>query len=652
MRIQGLVLASCLFVLIESGRAADRKNSPMATPATGKALEIFLKPYEESDFLTFPERRENSIRLFDGIPEVWTSRTPAGLARIELTAQPGEYFVFQIGVYAHRKALSDVRAEWTDLTGASTIAGTNMTCFNLGGIDHLGRPFRKRVDVRRGRMQPFWFGVALPEDARGPYHTRITLGASNVKACSVEVILTVQGEKIVNSGFDRGKSLSRLAWLNTKLGLDAGPTGGFPPPRRSGRTVQILGRAIEIGGDGLPAGIYSSFEPSNQFLVEQSQPILNGPFRFVLVREDGTGVPLNSGPLEFTEESPVGVMWTARSVSPEVVLSCSGRLEFEGFIEYGMTLVGRRSLKLKDIRLEVPIRREMAPYMMGLNHEGGARPRTWRWHWDTTRNQDMLWVGAVNGGLRFKWKGDNYVRPLINIYYAYGPLRLPRSWGNNGRGGVNVRETGGTVLVEAYSGNRELRAGDTLHFNFELLVTPLKVTNPEVRWGDRYFHGGGPAASRKVGMADSVGANIVNIHHAEDIYPFINYPYLDENVAALRGLAKDAHAHDKLLKLYYTTREITKNLPEFWALFSLDGEVIYPGPGNACTTVINPRGPDEWLKRNLKERYIPAWLNTIAEGPFTGELDLAVITTPDSRLNNFYIGGLDAGASRHRRPVH
>lgn len=29
------------------------------------------------------------------------------------------------------------------------------------------------------------------------------------------------------------------------------------------------------------------------------------------------------------------------------------------------------------------------------------------------------------------------------------------------------------------------------------------------------------------------GANIINIHHAEDVYPFINYPYLDENIPGL-----------------------------------------------------------------------------------------------------------------------
>ena len=68
--------------------------------------------------------------------------------------------------------------------------------------------------------------------------------------------------------------------------------------------------------------------------------------------------------------------------------------------------------------------------------------------------------------------------------------------------------------------------------------------------------------------------------------------------------------------------------------------MIYPGPGNESRTIINTNGPAEWLKNNLRENYIPAWYNIIQEGKFRGELDLSVITTPDSRLNNFYIGGL------------
>ena len=613
----------------------------MSIPASRESLERFLKPYVDREFLTFPEKRENAIRLFDAIPEVWTSRSADDLSHLKVTVQPGEYFVFQIGVFAHQKTLQGLKAEWTDFKGASIIRKTGMTCFNLGGIDFLGNAFQKRVDISLSRVQPLWFGVAIPKDAKGVCRTTVTIAAENAGPSEVDVELTVQGEQIKNSGFDRGKSLSRLAWLNTTIGSVEKPTKGFTSPKRHGRAIDILGRTVEIGDGGLPSRISTFFEPSNQFLVRTAEQLLSEPFRFVIILEDGTQLQMKPGVLRFAQETPAATAWSVTSTSPEADLACTARLEFDGFIDYKLKLNAKETLKVKDIRLELSLHKEKATYMMGLNHEGGQRPPEWHWQWDTTKNQDMLWVGDVNGGVRLKWKAENYVRPLVNIYYSYGPLRLPSSWGNSGKGGVNISEEGNTVLVNAFSGNRDLSPGQALHYDFEMLVTPMKLVDSDVRWNDRYFHGGGTNARGKILRADSIGANIINIHHAEDIYPFINYPYLDENVAALRALADDAHAHNKRLKLYYTTRELTKNLPEFWALFSLDGEAIYPGPGNATKTIINPNGPDEWLKKNLKERYIPAWLNPIVEGPFKGELDLAVLTTPDTRLNNFYIGGLD-----------
>jgi len=60
------------------------------------------------------------------------------------------------------------------------------------------------------------------------------------------------------------------------------------------------------------------------------------------------------------------------------------------------------------------------------------------------------------------------------------------------------------------------------------------------------------------------------------------------------------------VKVYYTTRELTVNLPELWPFQSLKGEVVYSGPGAVTKTVADPLGPDIWLKENLRGRkYIP-----------------------------------------------
>ena len=123
--------------------------------------------------------------------------------------------------------------------------------------------------------------------------------------------------------------------------------------------------------------------------------------------------------------------------------------------------------------------------MMGLHHEGGLRPKdTYAWPWDTTRNQDMLWLGQVNGGLRMKWKAENYVRPLINIYYNFGPIHLPTSWGNQGAGGVTISEQKESVLVNAYSGKRQMKKDEVLHYDFELLITPFRTVDKKVQFGE------------------------------------------------------------------------------------------------------------------------------------------------------------------------
>jgi hypothetical protein len=627
------VLISTALVLLPLAYAHTQIN-----PAD---LEKLGRILPEADFLTFPESREHPIRILDEIPEGWSSRSARDLQLFSASPQPGEFFVFQIGVLAHKKGLSDLDVSWTPFEGDASLPSSAMTCFNTSGTDFRGRAFTRRLNVPSGRIQPLWFGVQIPSTTWGTCRSTIAIVAKGMKPQAVQLELRIAGDVVTNNGFDRGKSLSRLAWLNTKIGTDTHPTRGFEPVRRTRQTMRILGRTIEIDNNGLPGAITSFFEPSNQFLLRQGKTLLSNPFRFAIEKDDGSLVRLVPGSLRFVEENPSTVRWQVTSKGEGCEVLCEGSLEFDGFMECALTLKTSAPMNVRDIRLEVPMRKECTPYMMGLHHEGGLRPARWDWHWDTTRNQDMLWIGDVNGGLRMKWKAENYRRPLINLYYGYGRLQMPPSWGNDGKGGVAVEDEGTITMVKSYSGPRTIAPGTPLHFDLELLITPFRKIDVATRWGDRYYHGGGTNALSKIARADTVGANIINIHHAEDIYPFINYPYLDENVPALRRLVDSAHHAGKRLKLYYTTRELTKNLPEFWAFRSLNGEIIFPGPASACTTIINPKGPDEWLKRNVKEDYIPAWLNMIHEGPFKGELDLAVITTPDSRLNNFYIGGLD-----------
>ncbi len=597
---------------------------------------------EDLSFFVFPELRSE--------PLIWSDSIPEGKIKdsnlkydFQISAQPGEFLTYQLGVWALKEYVQDVNIYFSSLTDAKgkIIPENRMTCFNKGGLDYLGNPFSKEINIPVNCIQPLWIGIDLEGTEPGDYSGIVTVVSGKEKQI-IHLELKVAGEVVANHGYNEGNSLSRLNWLNSNIGIDDKITSGYQPVVLNGKEVSILGRKFNIAPNGLPSSITSYFGESNQSLVEKATPIVNKPFRFVVEKENGDIIQLNPGELIFTEQSQSKVAWKVVNTSEECILECSGKIEFDGFVDYQLKLTALTVLKVKDIRLEIPVEKKRAKYMMGLGHEGGLRTADWEWKWDVSKNQDMLWVGAVNGGIRVKWKAENYVRPLVNIYYGFGPLHLPPSWGNAGKGGVIVNEDNDDVVINAFSGSRSVVPGDAFNYNFEILITPFKVIDNDKKYGDRYFHGGGAIASSKVKMAKEQGANVINIHHNEDIYPFINYPYLDAFKDTITEIVKEAHQENMRMKFYYTTRELTKNLPEFWAMYSLNGEVIFPGPGNLSRTeALHPKGPNEWYVHNLRKKYIPAWYNQIQDGKFKGEIDLSVITTPDSRLNNFYIAGLD-----------
>ncbi len=610
--------------------------------STALALEKYGDLLKSQSFLVYPELRENPIKWFDSIPEA-KIKNAVRPEVYELQAKPGELFVFQLGLWALNKDIKDVQIKFSGLktTDGRSVSANRLTCFNSGGTDFTGKPFSKEINVPAGRVQALWIGADLDKIIQGDYNGSVTI-FSNGEQHIVPILLKVAGDAVSNHGVNEGARLSRLGWLNSTVGINGEITKGYLPVKVEKNTVSILGRKLSIAESGLPSSITSYFSPSNESLIEKGEPITVQPFRFVIEKETGASVRLVPGKLIFKGKTPSKVIWNVLNSSDEFDLECTGKMEFDGFVDYQLKLKSKKPVKVKEIRLEIPVVKEKAGYMMGLGHEGGYRTPEWKWKWDISKNQDMLWIGAVNGGLRVKWKAENYRRPLVNIYYEFGRLRLPPSWGNDGKGGVNVGQKEGEVIINAYSGGREMRPGESLNYNFELLITPFRVIDRKNKFDDRYYHGGGTNTAVKIANAKKAGANIINIHHAEDIYPFINYPYLDANIPELTKLVSDAHKENLRLKMYYTTRELTKNLPEFWAFNSLNGEVIFPGPGNATRTdALHPRGPNEWLIKNLREKYIPAWYNLVKEGKFKGENDLSVITTPDSRLNNFYIAGLD-----------
>lgn len=617
------------------------KPTIMSHPADAKSVKQFLSRFPGKKYLTFPEDRSNSIRLLDSLPKPWLNRSATQLTNFEGTARPGEYYVFQIGVYAIGQPLNGFATNFTNVKNAAKQTVTDVTCFNTEGVDYKGDNYKKSLNLAAGHVQPLWFGVQLPDNATGDYKGTVIIKPTSLPPTAVNVIIHVKGSKIANHGFNSEVGLSRLEWLNTRVGFDNDITAGYQQLNRTDNLIKILGRDIKLGKDGLPESISSYFDHNNAYLLPQSEPILSGKFKFV-VEKGGKQLPFTTSTINYQDALPGGTHWTTLLKNPDVNITVHGSAEFDGFMGYQLDVTPTKDISIEDIRLELPMTKDKSLYMMGLDKQGGFRPDKWNWKWDVlNKDQDEVWMGGVNGGLKIKLKGANFRRQLVNIYYEFGPINEPESWGNGKKGGIDINSVDNGTLLKAYSGDRTLRKGQTYHFNFDLSITPFKLINKTVQFGDRYYHTDIDTVKHFIASAEEHGANIINIHHKKDIYPYLDYPYMDENTPDLKAFIDSTHSHHLKTKIYYTTREISVNTKEIWAMRSLGSEIIMPGPGSNARTLVNPKGVHPWLKDNFKDNFIPGWVATFTHGKYKGRQDLAVLTSPDSRMNNFYLGGLD-----------
>jgi hypothetical protein len=439
----------------------------------------------------------------------------------------------------------------------------------------------------------------------------------NLPSSRVSLLLRVQAATLDDAGDSELWRMSRLRWLDSRIAFDDEVVAPFTPLLVKGRNISCLGRSVEIGQDGLPAAVTSFFRSDVTGLGELGRRLLASPISLIVV-EKGGGVPKweQDGP-RLLSQAPGAVDWEARSQAGPLSLSCRARMEADGFVEFRVKLTASSEVEVDDIRLEIPLVPDAARYMMGLGFKGGLRPAQFDWAWDEKKNQDALWIGDVNAGLQVSLRDENYSRPLNTNFYLSKPLNLPPSWWNEGRGRVTVRERAGAVLVAASGGPRRIRAGDELHFNFQLLLTPFKPIDPKFHFATRYFH-----AFKPVEEVARTGANTINVHHANAINPYINYPFL--RPAEMKEYVDEAHARGMKVKIYNTVRELSNHCVEVFALRSLGDEVFSPGPG----------GGFSWLQEHLVSDYIPAW--------FVPELkDAAVINSGLSRWHNYYLEGLN-----------
>jgi len=608
-------------------QAVNEFNSfyPMEVIATAAETRDLIDRHPDAAFLLFPEDRAFPIKMKNDLPSRWIGTGVRDT--FQSRALRGEYFAFQIGLYAARADLAGVDVVFGDLRSPGTgakIPASAADSFNTGGVDVRGQKFKKDLAVQKGTVQPLWIGIQVPPGiAPGAYEGEVAVQAKGWKAQKVKVLLDVQPDEATDAGDGDPSRYSRLRWLNSTIAIDDEPVAPYTPLKVVGRTISCLGRTVVLAETGLPGRLQSLFAPEVTHLIGTARDILSQPVTLTVERPGNAVWPWTPGGVAFLKSAAGGVTWESRSRASALTITCQGRMEFDGHLEFDVVLTAAQATRVQDIRLDIPVAKDVARYMMGLGVEGGFRPAQHVWKWDEHKLQDSVWIGDVNAGVQCKLEGQDD-RPILESVYsrfkdlAKPFLSPPPAWNNGGKGGCLLFESGDrTFLFRATSGPRTIEAGEELHFRFALLITPLKPIDPNKHFGTRYFHNYQP-----VEAALKVGANTINIHHGNEINPYINYPFLRPN--ELRNYVQQAHDKGLKLKIYDTVRELSNHASEIWALKSLGDEVYARGSG----------GGVPWLQEHFGDDYVPAW--------FTRRTDCAAIATGgNSRWHNYYLEGLD-----------
>ncbi len=576
--------------------------TPMGLIATQVETQRLRKKYKQNP-VVIPEDRAYPIRLRKHLPAKWGL---AGEIPSQFSGQASryEYYTWQLGIWAAHGAIEGLKLEFSDLRcGEAVIPAKELTCFNQEGVNWDGTPFEKTISVPDDQVQALWCGVQIPRNAAtGTYTGTVTVTAAGVAPQTIPIHIKVDEKILADRGDGDLWRHSRLRWLNSQIGVDDKPVAPYAAMQLDGRRITLAGKQLELGEDGLINNVSADgkklFTTPLQFSVQTQQGAPQWSAPELQIKQDDTGL----------------VTWSSLQQSEGLTLRCEARAEYDGYVNYKLTLSSKQDISVTDTTLSASYTPASSPYFMGLGYSGGATPAQHTWSWDGP--SDSYWIGGALLGAHVEFRGGSYHGPLLA---DYKPAPAPQ-WFNAGKGRVSLVQDATLTRVSASTGSYSLAAGQSITYEFSYLLTPVKKLDTKHHFSQRYFH----SHSEKFDAAAKEGANIANIHHSRSLNPVINYPFIVQE--PLKKFIKQQHAQDRKVKLYYTIRELSNYCAEIHALMSLNGEIFADGRGYGTP----------WHMEHLIEGYRPAWYTELPND----EADAALVLSGFSRWINYYLEGL------------
>ena len=587
--------------------------SPMGLIATKEEMDA-VKSAAGKDMVIFPEDRAFPIQLTCQIPARWAKGPKTVFKGL---ACRNEYYAWQLGVWAAKKELKNVKVAFSELKNGNATIGTDaMTCFNQEGTNWDGKHLDFTINVPKDKVQALWCGVQIPEDAKpGTYKGQAVISAEGVEPQVIPIEIKVSSKVLADKGDSETWRHARLRWLNSTIALDNEPVAPFKEMTVDGNKVEATGKVIEVGANGMIGKI----EINGKDVFEKPQQLI--------VSTKNGEVVFNADNVKITKDAAGLVTWKASSEQNGIKFDLTGNMEFDGHMHFDIFVSSEKEIDVKDVRLVSTYSAYSSEYLLGIGYGGGKgggyRPVNYTYKWDGS--YDSYWIGGVKAGLHSEFRGGTYHGPLI---WDYKPEPTP-VWSNNHLGTVTVSGAKGKPATVVASTGKRTIGKEPMNYEFNLLITPVKDLNPAKHFSERYYHST-PSGFDK---ASEDGANIGNIHHATNLNPYINYPYIVRD--SLVAHIKHQHENGRKVKLYYTIRELTTHCEEVYAFHSLNHEIFLEGVGYGLP----------WDCEHLIDDYKPAWytaLDNIRDGVLIkeGDSDAALVLTPNSRFINYFLEGL------------
>ncbi len=582
---------------------------PMKTPLTSEEFKSFRSNHAEGWSL-IGEYREYPIWMEREIPVRWVDRQE--LNKLELHGMKHEYLAFQLALIAWDSPLKHISVEFPSL---GPIPSDAFTCYNTDGVDMYGNPFTRDVSVDQGKIQPLWVGIDIPRDVpSGSWDGSIIVKTQEGER-KVEISLHIGDEVLEDRGDSDPTRFSRIRWMNSTIALENSVIPGFSPLKLDHDTIEYGEKTMTLNTSGLPSHIIGSHPTRKD---QPKRELLDNPIRL-----DGF-FHGNLESLKFVSSQDSDIMWEQSSSNESVSCRLSGHTEFDGYTRYRGTISAIEHTSFSQgVTLHIPISLDEATYFMGLGHKGSKLPHRFKHRWRGPYNS--FWVGNTQIGVHCTLLGSSYEGPMQRLYKP-GP---PPAWYNKGKGRVSIEKEGSVGIIQVSTGPFALKSGESLDLEWAFLLTPTQKVHPKRQFTERYNHF--PTLDKE---GKDAGVKIVNIHHATDVNPYINYPFLKNKELSQR--IEEFRNLGVRTKVYYTLRELTSRLPELPFLLSLGDEVLTRKMARRAGLWFSK--PHPWLQEHVDGGCGPEWYSPFEE---TDEIDIALLTSGESRWYNYYLEGLD-----------